>query len=208
MSNVIQLYKGAKDAQDFAIKYLDYLSSLLKKLDTKAIAAFIEELEDARQKDRTVFIIGNGGSAATSSHMANDIGLDVFKKSGTAKPYRIMSLTDNVPVMTAIGNDDGYNNLFLYQLQIHYRPGDKLVVISASGNSPNLISAAQWVKQQGGSVLGLLGFDGGKLKDMCDVIILAETPKGEYGPVEDIHMILDHLIYTWIWRKKRQEITS
>src|SRR3990167_10571979 len=151
MNNIIRLYKEAKNAQDFAINYLDYLSGLLKKLDTKAIATFIEELENARQKNQTVFIIGNGGSAATSSHMANDIGLDVMKKSGTNKPYRIMALTDCIPVLTAIGNDDGYENLFLYQLKIHYRPGDKLVVISASGNSPNLISAAQWVKQQGGS---------------------------------------------------------
>ncbi len=203
--NVIRLYKESKNAQDFAVKYLDYLSGLLHKLDTKAIAAFIEEIEAARQKNQTVFIIGNGGSAATASHMANDIGLDVFKKSGTAKPYRIMSLADNVPVMTAIGNDDGYDNLFLYQLKIHYRAGDKLVVISASGNSPNLVSAAQWVKEQSGTVLGLLGFDGGKLKNICDVIVLAETPKGEYGPVEDIHMIMDHLMGNYLQGRTLEE---
>ncbi len=205
MTYIMRLYKESKNAQDFAANYLNYLCDLLKKLDTKAIAFFIQELEDARQKNHTVFVIGNGGSAATSSHMANDIGLDVFKKSGTTKPYRILSLTDNVPVMTAIGNDDGYDNLFLYQLKIHYRPGDKLVVISASGNSPNLISAAQWVKQQGGTVLGLLGFDGGKLKDICDLMILAETPKGEYGPVEDIHMIMDHLMGNYLQGRTLEE---
>lgn len=205
MNNMVRIFKESKNPQAFAEGYFGYLSDLLKQIDTKAISAFIEELEGARQKGNTVFIAGNGGSAATASHMANDIGLDVLKKSGTSKPYRVMSLTDNVPVMTAIGNDDGYENLFLCQLKIHYRTGDKLVVISASGNSPNIVSAARWVKLQGGTVIGLLGFDGGVLKDICDVVVLAQTPKGEYGPVEDIHMILDHLVGNYLLGKTLQE---
>lgn len=198
MNNVIRLFQETKNAQEFATGYFSYLSDLLKRMDVNAIATFIDQLEEARKAGNTVFLIGNGGSAATSSHMANDIGLDVLKKSGTDRPYKVMSLTDNVPVLTAIGNDDGYNNLFLYQLKIHYRPGDKLVVISASGNSPNVVQAAQWVKERKGTVIGLLGFDGGRLKEICDIAILAETPKGEYGPVEDIHMILDHLIANYL----------
>ncbi len=205
MSNVVKIYKETKSVKEFATSYLSYLSELLSKLDTNAIQLFVDEIEDARQNGNTVFIIGNGGSAGTSSHMANDIGLDVMKKSGTKKPYRFMSLTDNVPVMTAIGNDDGYDNLFLMQLQIHYRKGDKVLAISASGNSPNLITAVEWVKKQGGRVLGLTGFSGGKLKPLCDVAIHAETPKGEYGPVEDIHMIMDHLIGNYLLGRALEE---
>jgi D-sedoheptulose 7-phosphate isomerase len=105
--------------------------------------------------------------------------------------------------MTAIGNDTGFENLFVSQLRIHHRPGDKLIAISASGNSPNVVRGAEWVKDRGGRVIALVGFDGGKLKGLADVVIHAETPKGEYGPVEDIHMILDHLVYTWLLKRHR-----
>ena len=155
----------------------------------------------ARELDQTVFIIGNGGSAATASHISNDLSVGVTAAGRTGKPFRVLSLTDNAAALTAIGNDFGYDDIFSAQLSVHFRQGDRLVVISASGNSPNLIKAADWVKQRGGRVLGLLGFDGGKLAPLCDVAIVAKTPKGEYGPVEDVHMILDHLIYSWLKHK-------
>lgn len=198
MNNITRLFNGSKDPEEFVKGYLSYISELLSKIDTKSIAQIIEELNKARKEGAVVFVAGNGGSAATASHIANDIGLDVLKKTGTKVPFRIHSLTDNIPVLTAIGNDDGYDNLFLYQLKIHYRPGDRLIVISASGNSPNVIKAAEWVKEQGGIVIGLLGFDGGKLKELCNVAVVVETPKKEYGPVEDIHMVLDHLISCYL----------
>jgi D-sedoheptulose 7-phosphate isomerase len=197
MKNLAGIIHDAVNPTEFAGAYLKYLSILLDRVDAKAIAAFIGELESARLTGNTVFVIGNGGSAATASHMANDFGVGT-RAADTGTPLRVLALTDNVAAMTAIGNDDGYENLFLYQLRIHYRPGDKLVAISASGNSPNVVTAAEWVKQRGGAVIGLTGFDGGKLKSLCDVAIHAETPKGEYGPVEDIHMIVDHLVYTWL----------
>jgi D-sedoheptulose 7-phosphate isomerase len=198
MSNMEDIFKESRNVEDFAKGYVRYLSALLSKLDTGAIAAFIRELEKTRQDQRTIFIIGNGGSAATAMHMANDIGVDVYKKSGTDIPFRVLALCENVSVATAIANDSGYENLFLNQLHIHYRPGDLLVAISASGNSPNVVSAAEWVRAGGGRVLGMLGFDGGRLKNLCDVFILVETPKGEFGPVEDIHLVLDHLMSHWL----------
>ena len=208
MNNMSRLYKESKSPEEFAGSYLNYLSDLLKGLDLKAIAGFIGEFEDARRTGNTVFLTGNGGSAATASHMANDIALDVLKKSGTKNPFRVLALSDSIPLITAIGNDDGYENIFLYQLKIHYRPGDRLVVISASGNSPNVVLAAQWVKERGGRVIGLLGFDGGKLQALCDVAITVKTPKGEYGPVEDIHMVMDHLIANYLLGKTLQETAS
>lgn len=202
MNNLNKLISESTDAVQFAGAYLDYLSGLLRRLDRKAIAAFIETLEAARRNQNTVFVVGNGGSAATASHMANDFGVGT-RIAERGLPFRVLALTDNVAAMTAIGNDDGYEHVFVYQLRIHYRPGDMLIAISTSGNSSNVVSAAEWVKRQGGKVLGLVGFDGGALKNLCDVLIHAETPKGEYGPVEDVHMILDHLIYTWL-RSKAQ----
>lgn len=197
MSNLDKLLGESTDAVEFAGAYLDYMCGLLSRLDRKAVAAFIEELELARRRQNTVFVVGNGGSAATASHMANDLGVGT-RAAERGRPFRVLALTDNVAAITAIGNDDGYEHIFVYQLRIHYRPGDMLVAISASGNSPNVVAAAEWIKRQGGKVLGLVGFDGGALKRLCDVLIHAETPKGEYGPVEDIHMIMDHLVYTWL----------
>lgn len=205
MNNIEKIFNESQNAAQFARGYLNYLSTLLGRLDTDAIADVIEELETARKNDNTIFIAGNGGSAATASHMANDIGMDVLKKGGIKTPFRAFALTDNVALMTAIANDEGYHNLFVNQLRIYYRPGDKLLAISASGNSPNVIEAAEWVRERGGKVIGFVGFDGGKLKEVCDVVIHVNTPKGEYGPVEDIHMVLDHLIANWLQYKVKTE---
>jgi len=197
MHTLENILKESTDPAQFARAYLDYLSGLLRGLDSKAIADFIRELEDARAKANTVFVIGNGGSAATASHMANDLSVGAHPSDGSP-PFRVLSLTDNVAAMTAIGNDAGYENLFVYQLRAHYRPGDRLIAISASGNSPNLVEAARWMKKQGGRIVALVGFDGGELKRLADVLIHVHTPKGEYGPVEDVHMIMDHLVYSWL----------
>lgn len=204
-NNLSKLYLQNKSAKYYAIAYLEYLKGLLDKLDSDAIASLVEELVEARDRRNTIFVVGNGGSAGTASHMANDISLDVMKKSGTNKPFRLVSLTDNVPIITAIANDEGYENIFTYQLKFQYCQGDKLIVVSASGNSPNVVAAATWVKKQGGRVLGMLGFDGGELKNICDVSVVVETPKGEYGPVEDIHMILDHLTGSYLQYRLSEE---
>jgi len=205
MKNIETLFAETVDAEHFARGYLNYFQFLLNRLDTQSIATFIKELEVAYRNQNTIFIAGNGGSATTATHMANDIGMDILKKSGIDQPFRAFSLTDNVALMTAIANDNGYHNLFVNQLRIYYRSGDLLIAISASGNSPNIIAAAEWVKQRSGKVLGLLGFDGGRLKDMCDVAIHVETPKGEFGPVEDIHLIMDHLIANWLQYKMKND---
>ena len=202
MGNIDQIVMENKDFKTFARAYMHYMSQLLAGLDLGALERIVNELEDARKNGKTVFIIGNGGSASTASHMANDLGFGVRRH--TEPSLKVVSLTDNCAVLTALANDVGYEQIFLRQLQLYYRGGDKLIVISASGNSHNLILAAEWVRQQGGKVLGLLGFDGGKLKGMCDIPLIVTTPKGEYGPVEDVHMIIDHLLYTWLWWKIRK----
>ena len=201
MNNLDKIYKNTGlDVKSFSKNYVNYLITLLNKLDHQKVEECVNVLEEARQNGNTIFIIGNGGSASTASHIGNDFGLAVLKKSSKEKnkSYRAMSLTDNVSVISAIGNDSSYEDIFLDQLKVHYRAGDKLIVISASGNSPNLISSSNWVKQQGGKVIGWLGFDGGKLKEIADIPIVVKTPKGEYAPVEDLHLIINHIIVTWM----------
>lgn len=205
MNNMERIYSEAENAEQFARGYIEYLSELLSRLDLAAIAAVADEIDKARRNHNTIFIAGNGGSAATASHMANDIGMDILKKGQPSRPFRAFALTDNAALMTAIANDEGYDNMFVNQLRIHYRPGDLLIAISASGNSPNIVKAAEWVKTAGGRVIGFAGFDGGRLKDLSDVVVHIETPYGEYGPVEDIHLVLDHLIANWLQYKVRGE---
>ena len=201
MNNLDRIYQETGlNAVEFSKSYVSYLTTLLAELDHAKIGACIEQLEEARQNDNTIFIIGNGGSASTASHIGNDFGLAVLKKTNKAsnKSYRVLALTDNVSVISAIGNDSAYSKIFLDQLKVHFRPGDKLIAISASGNSPNLIEASEWFKEQGGTVIGWLGFDGGKMKDIADLPIVVESPKGEYAPVEDIHLVINHIIVTWM----------
>jgi D-sedoheptulose 7-phosphate isomerase len=201
MNNLDKIYqeKGL-NAAAFSKGYADYLVTLIQQLDHEKIATCISHLEEARQNDNTIFVVGNGGSSSTASHIGNDFGLAVLKKSNKTenKSYRALALTDNLSVISAIGNDSTFENIFVDQLKVHFRKGDKLIVISASGNSPNLVVASEWFKKQGGAVIGWLGFDGGKLKNIVDLSIVVESPKGEYAPVEDLHLVINHIIVTWM----------
>lgn len=193
----------ADDAAGYARAYLDYVGALARQLDPKTIGAFIALLEDARARGATVFFIGNGGSAATASHFANDIAIGT--RTGDVRPFRAQALTDNVAVMTALANDKGYDSIFVDQLKVHMRDGDALAAISASGNSPNVIAAVDYAKSRGAKVVGLTGFDGGKLRGLADISIHVSTQKGEYGPVEDLHMIVDHLVGAYLAAVVRRE---
>jgi D-sedoheptulose 7-phosphate isomerase len=180
---------------DYAKSYFGYLSEIFSKIDTNQIAQFIETILDARERGARVFFIGNGGSAATASHFANDLSVGTRSKG---KPFKVISLSDNAAVMTAIGNDYGYEFIFQKQLQALMEPGDVVVAISASGNSPNLVTAFEYANQMKATTVALTGFDGGKLKQMATYAVHVPSNKGEYGPVEDLHMIFDHVVYTYI----------
>jgi D-sedoheptulose 7-phosphate isomerase len=166
-------------------------------MDLEKVGQLLEVCNQARLKGNTIFFAGNGGSASTASHFACDfLGANVKRK--ISPPYQVVSLCDNNAIITAFGNDFGYEKIFLNQLLSLYREGDVLVVISASGNSPNVVEAVEWVNEKGGTTFGLVGFDGGKLHGICTHSLLCDTKKGEYGPVEDIHMIVDHIINVFV----------
>jgi D-sedoheptulose 7-phosphate isomerase len=201
MNNIEILCDKSETAGEFAQGYFNYLKQLLDSISLSSIDELVEEFENARTTGNTIFVAGNGGSAATATTMANDIGFDVIKKTGIEKPFKIFSLTDNTSVMTAIANDIGYKDVFLSQLKIHYHQGDKLLAISASGNSPNVVIAAEWVKQQGGRVISFTGFMGGQLKEISDIVVHVKSETGEYGPVEDAHLVLNHIMAHWFQYK-------
>ena len=197
MKNIKTISSQSNSPSEFMSRYISYLKDVLSNIDVNQVEKLVLSLEKARKNGNTIFIIGNGGSATTASSMANDLGFDIIKKTKTKKPYKFLSLTDNNSVITAIANDVGYEEVFVNQLKIHYRKGDQLIIISASGNSPNLVSAAKWFKSQKGKVISFLGFDGGKLKKISDIILHAKTEKGDYGPVEDTHLIINHVLAHW-----------
>jgi len=201
MNHVNQIVSKAKSPGAFAKDYFTYLKQVLDAIDPASINSLVRVFEEARLNGNTIFVAGNGGSATTATTMANDLGFDVIKKTGTDKPFRVFALTDNSAVLSAIANDVGYENIFLNQLKIHFRNGDKLLAISASGNSPNVVIAAEWVKAHGGDVISFVGFSGGKLKDISDVVVHVKAEAGEYGPVEDAHLVLNHILAHWFQLK-------
>ena len=195
MNNLDRIF--TKDPVAFAGAYLDYLTSVLKTIDAREIGQFIETLLDARERGATIFFIGNGGSTATASHFANDIAIGT---NSYEKPFRAVSLTDSNAIITAVGNDFGFEEIFVRQLRVLGRAGDVVVAISASGNSPNLIRAFDYAKSIGIKTVAITAFDGGKMKQMADEGVHVPTAPKEYGPAEDAHMVLDHLVGAYLMR--------
>jgi D-sedoheptulose 7-phosphate isomerase len=181
-------------------EYLGFFSQLVSSLDIDAICGVVDRLRLARDTGATVYIAGNGGSAATAAHFANDLG-KAAKQSGRA-PFRVMTLTDNTSWLTALANDEGYERVFTGQLENFAAAGDVLIVISASGSSANLVDAVDFARENGMVTIGLLGFDGGHLKDRLDELLWVETPQGAYGPVETAHVLLCDLLSTCLMKDR------
>jgi D-sedoheptulose 7-phosphate isomerase len=203
MNNLDRIF--TLDAAEFTRRYLQYLNEVLKSIDPEAIARFVQTLLEARARGATIFFIGNGGSAATASHFANDLAIGT---NSYEKPFRVISLTDNQAIITAIGNDFGYEEIFVRQLQVVGKPGDVLVAISASGNSPNLIRAMEYAASANIKTVALTAFDGGCLKQIADDVIHIPTALKEYGPAEDAHMVIDHLVGSYLIRVVQNEVAT
>ena len=186
------------DVRDIASDYVAAFSRLLARLDVDSIERVVSCLRSARDCGAGVYIAGNGGSAATASHWANDLGKAV--KRSKCRPIRVLSLSDNVSWLTALGNDEGYERVFAGQLENFATAGDVLVVISASGNSPNLLRAVELAHALGATTAALLGFDGGALLGMVEHPVLVETELGAYGLVETAHSLVADLITSCLMR--------
>jgi D-sedoheptulose 7-phosphate isomerase len=182
----------ATAAQQVMENHVQALSHLLEQIDPIALERVVEILSRVRDSGGAVYVAGNGGSAATATHLVND--LCKATRDPNRPPMRALSLSDNVSWFTALANDEGYDRVFSGQLENLARPGDLLIVISASGNSPNLVSAVTAARERGAATCALLGFDGGALLPMVDELIWLPTPHGEYALVEDAHSALCHVL--------------
>ena len=205
MKDLNKLAYKSNSIINFSKKYFNRLNSIYKSVDKKKIHDLEKKFYEIRENRGNIFVFGNGGSAANASTMANDLGFDVLKKTGLTNCFRVFSLNDNTPVLTAISNDVGYEQIFLGQLKIHFKKKDMVIILSASGNSKNLLKVVNWVKKNNGYVFSIVGFDGGKLKKISDNYIHIKSKKGEYGPVEDIQLIINHVLAHWfqkIFRSK------
>ena len=170
--------------------YIEAQKAAHDSIPVDAVAELIGKLRAALKEDRQVFVFGNGGSAANSSHFATDLGKGSSDKVG--KRFRVLSLTDNVSWMMALGNDYSYDDIFVGQLQNYGRPGDIALGISVSGNSPNCVKALEWAKKSGLRTVALVGVKRGRMAEVAEQVIVIND--AHYGRVEDAQMGICHML--------------
>jgi D-sedoheptulose 7-phosphate isomerase len=188
------------DPKLIASEYLRQFEDVLRQVDLDALGRIVALLQAARDASGTVYVAGNGGSAATASHWANDL-CKATKVSGRTF-MRVICMSDNVSLVTALANDEGYERVFSGQLENFGDSDDVLVVISASGNSMNLIDAVDLARERGLVTIALLGFDGGVLKERVDEYLWLPTSLGEYGLVESGHSVLCDILTTCLMKDR------
>ncbi|MDY0161820.1 SIS domain-containing protein [Desulfobotulus sp.] len=178
------------DFNAFATQYVETFHGAMERMDKKPFSALCEAMLDAYENEKTIFILGNGGSAATASHALCDINKGVCLE--LEKKFRMLSLADNMAMITAIANDLDYSQIFVEQLKNHLRCGDLILAISGSGNSDNVLRATAYGKERGAKIVGISGFDGGRLAQVADISIL--IPIHDMQKVEDGQMMVLHML--------------
>ncbi len=176
--------------QEMIRKYIADEMDVLSRLDVEAINAVMRELKGAFDRGSTVYVFGNGGSSATASHYQNDFNKGISEH--TEQKFRFCCLNDNIATVMAVANDIGFEEVFRFQLRGRLKPGDLVLAISGSGNSKNVLNAAEYAKEQGNTVVAITGYDGGRLDELADCHLHA--PVMSMQITEDIHMIFDHLM--------------
>ena len=181
-----------KELRNLISNYFVHAQAIFSNINIEEIEKIVLAIDTLRKKNNTIYIAGNGGSAATASHFATDIGVGSLNRTN---PVRVVSMCDNSAAITAISNDLDYSAVFEQQIKLLGKSEDLLIVISASGNSQNLIKAVEMAKAIGMNVFSLTGFDGGRLREItAEQNVHVATPKGAYGLVEDAHLAICHVI--------------
>jgi D-sedoheptulose 7-phosphate isomerase len=183
----------------FAVNYKAELLQAIEQIDLEKVHQAIQWFEEARSANRHIFLCGNGGSASTASHMACDIVKGA--SYGRESRFRVMALTDSLPTLTAYSNDVGYDCVFAEQLKNFAEPGDVVLAISGSGNSPNVLRAIEYANSIGCKTIGLTGRDGGKLAPIVQLSV--QVPVPHMGRIEDAHMIVCHMIAYYFMEQSR-----
>lgn len=171
-------------------RYLQQQKAALDSIPHEKVSQLIDRLRGALAEDRQVFVFGNGGSAANASHFATDLGKGSSDKVG--RRFRVLSINDNVSWITALGNDYAYEDVYARQLENYARPGDFVLVMSVSGNSPNVVKAVEWAKRNGVFTAALVGGRRGRLAEIADLAVVIDSH--HYGRVEDAHMAICHML--------------
>ncbi|MBI2925859.1 MAG: SIS domain-containing protein [Verrucomicrobia bacterium] len=170
--------------------YVNAQKAALDSIPVESVAVLIETFSRAVQEDRQIFVFGNGGSAANASHFATDLGKGSSDKLG--RRFRVLSLNDNVAWLTALGNDYAYEDVFVRQLMNYARPGDVALTMSVSGNSPNVVKAIAWARDNGLRTIALVGAKRGRLAEIAEQVVVIDSE--HYGRVEDAHMGICHML--------------
>jgi D-sedoheptulose 7-phosphate isomerase len=179
-----------KGVSDWVTRYLQQQKAALDSIPLEAVGRIVERFRLALAEDRQVFVFGNGGSAANASHFITDLGKGASDKIG--KRFRCLSINDNVSWLTALGNDYAYEDVFVRQLENYARAGDLVMVMSVSGNSPNVVKAVDWAKRRGVFTIALVGGKRGRLAEIADLPVVIDSH--HYGRVEDAHMAICHMV--------------
>ena len=189
---------GGRTAAEFARWYRDLAVEQWKGLDVEAVARLADALVKVEKAGRTVWVMGNGGSAATASHIATDLSKTASVPG--RRQLRCLSVSDNVAFITAIANDLSFDDVFSRQLDNVLEKGDLVLLVTGSGNSPNLLKAAALARSRGAKIAALLGFDGGKLKRVADLPVLIASD--QYGVIEDFHLSICHILTFFLKQRK------
>lgn len=179
-----------EDYQDDIQRYFDDLSRVLSRLRIEEINAAMNVICEAYQGGHCIYVFGNGGSAATASHLANDFNKGISQE--LEKKFRVYCLNDNIATVMAIANDMDYSDVFIEQLRNRLGRGDIVIAISGSGNSKNIVKAAEYAKACGCGVVGMSGYDGGRLKQIADYHMHVDVK--DMQVVEDVHLIFNHMM--------------
>ena len=185
-----------KDIEKYFENYLSRLQKLIQSVDIDKLTTVIELMIAAFKNNKTVYVCGNGGSASTATHMQADFSF--FTRYFTDFRPKVKALTDNISLITAISNDQGFDDIFVEQMKGNIIDGDILICISASGNSKNLINAINYAKKNNVKTISFIGFEGGELLKISDISLFTPGNNGDYGPVEDVHLIFNHLIVNYL----------
>jgi D-sedoheptulose 7-phosphate isomerase len=200
VNKIKEMYDSSDSTEAYVTKYVEHMAVVVAALDTKVVAEITTIIEETAAADKTVFVMGNGGSAAVGTHWVNDLSANTVVDGQPG--YRVFSVTDNAASITALGNDASFDEIFTIQLKANMRRGDVVLAMSVSGYSPNIISAVEYANANGAVTIGCTGMDGGKLKEIAHHSVHTPTTKDEYGPAEDMFSVIMHIVQSHISMKR------
>jgi len=194
------LYASSATPSAYMAGFTQHFAKMVSAMDAAKLAEVASLVEDASAAGRSIFVLANGGSAAVASHFVNDMSVNAIVAG--KRGFRVLSLTDNVESVTAVANDAGYENIFLFQLQCMMEKGDLVIALSVSGNSENVMRAIDFANANGAHTVGMSGFDGGRLAKSAKTVLHFPSTRDEYGPVEDAFSVVFHAVSGYLTQKR------